>query len=327
MSLDNSKVRILNQIAVHFGEVVQKALAADDVSDILLNEDGAIWVERFGQPMRKEGELSETSALLAINAIAGYFRMVCRENSPIISCELPGSGDRFEANIPPIVAAPTFAIRKKASRVFTLDEYIATGVMTDKQAAQIRKAVAEGKNILVAGSTGSGKTTLTNAIIAEIVEQFPDQRMFIIEDTREIQCSAKNRILARSSPDISIIEILRSAMRQRPDKIFIGEVRDGTAWDLLKAWGSGHGGGACTIHADADPSRTKNYKAALRRMEHLCSEKSECPTQTEVLRDIIAGTIGIIIYIGRSHLDNTRKVDSIVEVKGYNGSDYLLAVV
>ncbi|WP_292255030.1 P-type conjugative transfer ATPase TrbB, partial [Mesorhizobium sp.] len=181
--------------------------------------------------------------------------------------ELPIGGHRFEGLLPPVVAAPTFTIRRRASRLIPLDDYVAAKIMTEHQASLIRNAITSRMNIVISGGTGSGKTTLANAVIAEIVETAPDDRMVILEDTAEIQCAAENAVALHTSDTIDMGRLLKSTMRLRPDRIIVGEVRDGAALTLLKAWNTGHPGGVTTIHSNTAES-------ALRRLEQLTAEAS-----------------------------------------------------
>jgi type IV secretion system protein VirB11 len=168
-----------------------------------------------------------------------------------------------------VVKAPTFTIRRKASAVFTLEDYERQGIMTAGQRMRIERAVAERENILVGGGTGSGKTTLTNAIIDQMVNASPRHRLVIIEDTAEIQCTAENAVLLRATDTVDMQRLLKATMRLRPDRIIVGEVR-GDALALLKAWNTGHPGGACTVHAN-------HARSGLTRLEQLIAEVSQTP--------------------------------------------------
>ncbi len=306
--------RVLAQINRALGGLVGQALADSDVTDILRNADGAIWVERLGQPMIEAGYLSANSAMTAINAVASWRQVTITRDNPILSCELP-DGSRFEANIPPVsVGGPTFSIRKKASRLITLDEYVAAGSMTGQQRKIIHQAVTSHSNIMIAGSTGSGKTTLANTIIQHIVEQFPHERLYILEDLTEIQCNARNRVVCRATADTTMVELLRSALRQRPDRILIGEVRGGEAWELMKCWNTGHPGGVCTIHADAPDTNSAAKPPALKRLEQLCAENAQAPRQTEIIRDVIAEAVDLLVYIARHPQSGQRTVMSMTQV-------------
>ena len=306
--------RVLAQIERALGSVIGQALCDPEVTDILRNADGAIWIERLGQPMIEAGYLSTNSAMTAINAIAGWHQVTITTDNPILSCELP-DGSRFEANIPPVsVGGPIFSIRKKASRLITLDEYVAAGSITGQQKSIIHQAVTNHSNILIAGATGSGKTTLANAVIQHIVEQFPDERLYILEDLTEIQCNARNRIISRATKDTTMVELLRSALRQRPDRILIGEVRGGEAWELMKCWNTGHPGGVCTIHADATDKNSHVTTPALKRLEQLCAENAQAPRQTEIIREVITEAVDLLIHIARHPQNGQRTVRSIISI-------------
>ncbi len=207
---------------------------------------------------------------MIIGSVAHALQTEADDMQPIISGELPIGGHRFEGLLPPVVSAPTFSIRRRASRLIPLDDYVDDGIMTESQAGLITHAISSRLNIVVAGGTGSGKTTLANAVIAEIVRQAPEHRLLILEDTSEIQCAAQNAVSLHTSDAADMARLLKSTMRLRPDRIIVGEVRDGAALTLLKAWNTGHPGGITTIHANSAAS-------ALRRLEQLTAEASQQP--------------------------------------------------
>ena len=231
--------------------------------------------------------------------------------SPRVSAELPATGERFEGLLPPVVAAPTFAIRKPAVAVFTLGDYVAAGIMGAEQAAVLRSAVAKRRNILVAGGTSTGKTTLTNALLAEVAKTA--DRVVLIEDTRELQCTAPNLVALRTKDGVaSLSDLVRSSLRLRPDRIPIGEVRGAEALDLLKAWGTGHPGGIGTIHAGT-------ALGALRRLEQLIQE-----AVITVPRALIAETINIVAVLAGRGAD--RRLTELARVTGLGpAGDYSLS--
>jgi type IV secretion system protein VirB11 len=224
---------------------------------------------------------------------------------------LPETGERFEGLLPPVVAAPTFAIRKPAVAVFTLNDYVAAGIMTSGQAEALRAAVAARKNILVAGGTSTGKTTLTNALLAEVAKTA--DRVVLIEDTRELQCPAPNLVALRTKDGVvSLSDLVRSSLRLRPDRIPIGEVRGAEALDLLKAWGTGHPGGVGTIHAGS-------ALGALRRLEQLIQE-----AVVTVPRALIAETIDVVAVL--SGRGRERRLTELMCVTGLGpAGDYVLS--
>ena len=255
------------------------------VVEVMLNPDGRLWIDRLS-----EG-LSDTGATLVpadgeriIRLVAHHVGAEVHSGAPRVSAELPGTGERFEGLLPPVVSAAAFSIRKPAVAVFTLDDYAAAGVMTAAQANVLRTAVAERRNILVAGGTSTGKTTLTNALLAEVAKS--DDRVVLIEDTRELQCQARNLVALRTKDGVATLsDLVRSSLRLRPDRIPIGEVRGAEALDLLKAWGTGHPGGIGTIHAGSS-------LGALRRLEQLIQE-----AVVTVPRALIAETIDVVAVL------------------------------
>jgi P-type conjugative transfer ATPase TrbB len=247
-----------------------------------------------------------------IRLVASHVRAEASGTSPIISAELPESGERFEGLLPPVTLAPCFAIRKPAGKILHLKDYVAAEIMTPIVAKVLAEAVAEGRNILVAGGTGSGKTTLANALLAAVAVL--EQRVVIIEDTRELQCAAKDTVTLRTKPGVATLaDLVRSTLRLRPDRIIVGEVRGPEALDMLKAWNTGHPGGIATVHANS-------ARAALYRLEQLVQE-----AVVTVPRRLIAEAIDYIVFLkGRG---SGRRIDAIVEVKGLDsGGDYALVL-
>lgn len=285
-----------------FGSGIAEWLSDPAVIEVMLNPDGRLWVDRLGQGITDSGErLPPADGERIIRLVAHHVGAEVHARSPRISAELPEGGERFEGLLPPVVTAPTFAIRKPAVAVFTLADYVATGIMSHVQADALRLAVAGRLNILVAGGTGTGKTTLTNALLAEVAET--SDRVVLIEDTRELQCKAPNLVSLRTKDGVaSLSDLVRSSLRLRPDRIPIGEVRGAEALDLLKAWGTGHPGGVGTIHAGS-------ALGALRRMEQLIQE-----SVVTVPRALLAETINLIAVLVR---DGTgRRLAELARVEG-----------
>lgn len=300
--------RHVEKIRRELGTLIRGLLADPQVVEVILNADGRLWVERLGHPMEALEPFSSAKAEALIYSIAAFHGTTITRDNPILECELPPYGARFEALIPPVVAAPIFTIRCRASQVFTLSDYAKAQIMTDQQKAIIEQAVLNRKNILVAGGTGSGKTTLTNAIIAEMVRVHPDHRLVIIEDTAEIQCAAQNAVLLHSTDTVDMLRLLKATMRLRPDRILVGEVRGPEALTLLKAWNTGHPGGVATVHAN-------NAQAALIRLEQLIAEATPTPMQT-----LIGEAIDFIISIVKTPCG--RRIEDIIEVRGFKEGGY-----
>ena len=256
-------------------------------------------------------QLAAANGERIVRLVAHHVGAEVHPGSPRVSAELPETGERFEGLIPPLVTAPAFAIRKPAVAVFSLNDYGAAGIMTAGQAAFLRDAVAQRRNILIAGGTSTGKTTLVNALLAEVAKT--DDRVVLIEETRELQCKAKNLVALRTKDGVaSLSDLVRSSLRLRPDRIPIGEVRGKEALDLLKAWGTGHPGGIGTIHAGT-------ALGALRRLEQLVQE-----AVVTVSRALIAETINLIaVLAGRG---SERRLTELSVVQGLGSAgDYVLA--
>ena len=286
-------------------------LERDNVVEISLNPDGQVWADVLGQGMQPVGTMRAETAEAFIATVASVHRTTVTREQPILECELPLDGSRFEGLIPPVVSAPVFSIRRRASAVFRLADYEAAGIMTAAQRRAIETAIAERRNILVTGGTMSGKTTLLNAVLAHVVEASPDDRLVIVEDTAELQCAAPNTVLLHTSDTVSMQRLLRATMRLRPDRIIVGETRGGEALDLLKAWNTGHPGGASTVHANS-------ARAGLRRIELLVMERTENP-----MHELIAEAIEVIVHIAKTAGSPDRRIQEIVAVRGLKGSDYV----
>ena len=293
------------------GPVIALWLDDPSIIEVMLNPDGRLWIDRLGEGVSDTGDtMAAADGERIIRLVAHHVGVEVHAASPRVSAELPESGERFEGLIPPVVAAPSFAIRKPAVAVFTLADYVAAGIMSAGQAERLRAAVTSRQNILVAGGTSTGKTTLTNALLAEVAKT--GDRVVLIEDTRELQCTAPNLVALRTKDGVApLSDLVRSALRLRPDRIPIGEVRGAEALDLLKAWGTGHPGGVGTIHAGS-------AIGTLRRMEQLIQE-----AVVTVPRALIAETINIIAVLVR---DGTgRRLAELVRVEGLTATgDYRL---
>jgi len=308
--LPDTHARGARMLATAFEPQIAAWLTQADVVEVMLNPDGRLWLDRLGEGLTATGErLGTADGERIVRLVAHHVGAEVHAGSPRVSAELP-SGERFEGLLPPLAQGPTFAIRKPASSVFTLEDYVATEVMTAAQAEILRVGVATRRNILVAGGTSSGKTTLVNALLAEVAKTA--DRVVLIEDTRELQCAAENLVALRTKDGVaSLTDLVRSALRLRPDRIPIGEVRGGEALDLLKAWGTGHPGGIGTLHAGS-------ALGALRRLEQLTLEVVPvAPTR------LIAETIDLIaVLTGRGR---DRRLTQLAAVAGLDAQgDYRL---
>ena len=284
------------------GPAISRFLEDAAIVEVMLNPDGRIWVDRLSEGLSDTGEtLSPADGERIVRLVAHHVGAEVHARAPRVSAELPETGERFEGLLPPVVAAPAFAIRKPAVAVFTLLDYVAAGIMSAEQANILRRAVADRANILVAGGTSTGKTTLTNALLAEVAHT--SDRVVIIEDTRELQCAAPNLVSMRTKDGVATLsDLVRSSLRLRPDRIPVGEVRGSEALDLLKAWGTGHPGGIGTIHAGSGIG-------ALRRLEQLIQE-----AVITVPRALIAETIDLVAVL--SGRGCARRLTELARVEG-----------
>ncbi len=293
------------------GGAIAAALADPATIEVLVNPDGKLRLDRLGEGRIDTGEyLRPAEVERIIRLVAAHLRIEVHAENPVVSAELPETGERFEGLLPPVATAPCFAIRKPASKIYSLDDYLADRIMTPPQVEQLRRAVTDRKNILIAGGTSSGKTTLANALLAEIATL--NERIILIEDTRELQCAAEDCVALRTKPGVVTMgQLVRSTLRLRPDRIIVGEVRGGEALDMLKAWNTGHPGGIATIHANS-------ARAALYRLEQLIQE-----SVLAVPRQLIAETIDLIVFIQGRGI--ARRLDAIAAVTGLGpDGDYIV---
>ena len=289
---------------------ILSALQDPETVEIMVNADGRIWQEKLGQKIQYIGNIQAAQVEAVIKTVAGFHGKEVNRFNPTIEGEFPLDNSRFAGQLPPIVSSPTFAIRKKAIKIFTLEQYVETGVLSPRHCDVIKEAVRKHRNILVIGGTGSGKTTLINAIINEMVHSDPDERIFILEDTGEIQCAAENFVQYHTTLDVDMTQLLKTTLRMRPDRILVGEVRGPEALDLLDAWNTGHEGGAATLHAN-------DALAGLTRLESLISRNPSAPKE---IMPLIAEAVDMVVHITRT--PHGRKIQQIIEVQGFKRGSY-----
>lgn len=330
--------RIEEKFLRELGPDLERALEDETTEDICLNQDGRVWVKRRGSGFRYEFDMDPYFALSMVGT-AAYMRgnKIVNEDNPILEIELPIFKSRFEAIIPPVVSDPIFALRGRAKNVYTFDDYEEAGIVSDKddplnvkRKAEDRLGMCKGLrhreifelavtqrwNVLVAGSTGSGKTTLCNAFLEAQKRLTPNHRTILIEDTPELNCEVENYVQMLSNTRTSMLDCLKATMRLKPDRISVGEVRGGEALTLLKAWNTGHPGGFATLHAD-------DAYGALMRLESLVAEATAAPQQ-----EFIAKAVNIVVFIdGDPELPKGRKVKEVALVSGYEEGRYILHMV
>lgn len=305
--------RRIRMLRTAMGPVIAAALEDPDVVEIMLNPDRSLWVDRLSTGRAPLGvELSEADGERIIRLVAAHVGAEVHRGQPLLTAELPETGERFEGILPPAAPGPAFALRKRAVNIIGLDRYVADGILFAAQAEFLRRAVRERQNILIAGGTSTGKTTLANALLAEIAAT--GDRVLVLEDTIELQCAARDHVPLRTRAGVvSMTELVRATMRLRPDRVVVGEVRGGEALDLIKVWGTGHPGGIATIHAGS-------ALGALLRLEQLILEVALNPP-----RALIAEAVNVIVFIvGRGR---KRRIEAIARVAGFDDSGYCLADV
>lgn len=329
---DEQHQRLEVKLRRELGDAVLSLLTDDRTEDILLNPDSSLWLKRMGEGFLKVGQMPPAQAASALGTIAAWRGTVLNHEHPVLETELPIDGSRFEGIVPPVVRYPIFAIRLRPKKIFTLVDYEAGRILTGKDdplnrlrrrddftaavrtlthADIIRAAIRARKNILVVGSTGSGKTTLVNAILDSLAQITPHDRVISIEDTTELQCAVKNYLDLRAVGNVTMLECLRACMRLKPTRIVVGEVRGAEAHTLLKAWNTGHPGGAATVHAN-------DAISGLIRLESLVAEATSAPQQT-----LIAEAVDLVIFVDEEpDLKAGRKVRELLLVTGYRDGRY-----
>ncbi|QEE24930.1 P-type conjugative transfer ATPase TrbB [Rhodanobacter glycinis] len=308
--LATSLDRRIRMLRTAMGPLIAQALDDPDVVEIMLNPDGSLWLDRLSTGRAPMGaQLSAAEGERIIRLVAAHVGAEVHRGKPLLTAELPETGERFEGALPPVAPGPAFALRKRAVGVIPLERYVTDGMMTAAQAGFLVRAVRERQNILVAGGTSTGKTTLANALLAEIATT--GDRVIVLEDTVELQCVARDHVPLRTRAGVvSMAELVRSTLRLRPDRIIVGEVRGGEALDLLKAWGTGHPGGIATVHAGS-------AEGALLRLEQLILEVAVTPP-----RALIAEAVNVIVYLaGRGR---ARRLQDIARVVGFDARGYRL---
>lgn len=325
--------RLDEKVRRELGPLVLAALKDPLTEDVCLNPDGNLWVKRLGHPFCTMGKMSATQAESAIGTIAAQHLAFVNAKQPILECELPIDGSRFEGIIPPVVRSPIFAIRLRPKRVFRLADYEHGKILTDKadpinrlkrnrnfledvrglaHAAVIRRAIQSRKNILVVGATGSGKTTFVNAVLAEMTDLAPRDRIISIEDTIELQCPVQNYVDLRAIGEtVTMLSCLKACMRLKPSRIVVGEVRGVEALTLLDSWNTGHPGGCATVHAN-------DAISGLIRLEQYVARATVNPQQV-----LIAEAVDIVVFIDEEgELPAGRKVREVLAVNGWKGGEY-----
>jgi P-type conjugative transfer ATPase TrbB len=296
----------------YLGAGIVAALADDDVTEIYVNAgDGAVWLDRRSAGrVRSTIGMAEAQVRSFLNTVANAQRVELTRAKPQVQAELPDDPlfrqARLQGLIPPLSEAAVFVLRKPATRVWSLDEYVRQGILSAAHRAALAAAIEGRANVLIAGGTRSGKTTLANAVLLEVTELCPRDRVVVLEDTRELQCAAEDRLSLRTTDEVDLAGLVRLTLRSSPDRIVIGEVRDKAAMQLLDAWSTGHPGGVATVHAT-------DALGALERLDRL-AQRNGVPSQAH----LVAEAVDLVaVIVGGSQ---PRRVREMVRVRGLDRS-------
>jgi len=288
--LSESQQRLYGKLYQDFGDKIMGFIADKNINEVMLNPDGTLWIDSVKEGLIEQGRMSPVHALAILHSIAGIQGRILSEKHPHLEAELPHyremRGERFTGQVPPIVSSPCFTLRKKAEIIYTLDDYYLTERLSEEGCTILKELISDRKNILICGGPGSGKTTFTNALLSEAVKCGVSERFIILEDTPELQCTAPNQVSLLTTDTLSMRDLLRIAVRIRPDRIMVGEVRGAEALDMLKAWNTGCPGGICTVHANG-------CLEAIQRMMDLSLEAG----LTHPPLDLIRHTVDAIVHI------------------------------
>jgi type IV secretion system protein VirB11 len=305
---DEILLRNTEKLRSEFGAVICNALDNPEVIEVMVNPDGRIWVDRLTRGMKNTKQrISHDRLTAALGTIAAMLGTEINKNSPVLEGELPLDGSRVEGILSPVTKAAALVIRKHSSAVFPLERYAEEKRIDQDSWVYLRDAILNRKNVLIAGGTGSGKTTFVNAVLDTLSKLCPDDRLVILEDTPELQCGMENVLAMKTDlrSGTTMQKLVKTSLRLRPDRIVVGEVRGGEALDLLKSWNTGHPGGICTIHANSALS-------SLTRMEQLISEVSRTP-----MKELIGEAVDVVVFLCRIAKFGPM-VTEILEVKGVN---------
>ena len=316
---ETTQDRLVEMLANAMGAAIGDMLHDPAIEELRSNPDGRLWCVREGERHNTGKVLTETARRQLISIVAHAVGVTVDDANPSFPAELPESGYRFHAVIPPQSPdGPTFVIRKKPTKVFSLDDYVAAQIMTGEQAGYIRHAVGKRENILVGGGAGSGKTTLTNAILKEIGRVAG--RVLTVEDTMELQVEADEVVRQRTvrigdTIRRSMQDIVRDMLRLSPDRIVVGEVRGPEAIDLIQGWNTGHPGGVATIHCNSAPD-------AMERLEDLLVQGGYAPVPRQLAKAVnVILFIGLVTIATPQGLRVQRRLRDIVCVRGVRSTE------
>jgi len=297
-------------------DVLRPYFADGEINEIMINGPDDVFISKHGEDTKVRVKLSAPNIRAAITLIAGLMEKEVGEKSKqrVLSARLPGF--RIEALLPPVaVNGPSMCIRRHAARVFSIEEYVASGVISEKYAGLMEQAIAAKENFLIVGGTGSGKTTLMNTALSMVPKE---ERLFVIETVHELKITSPNAVLVECDDEqgMTARRAVRTAMRYAPKRVIVGELRGPEAYDWMDAANTGHPGSAATIHANS-------ASRALGRLENLVL-MADMGIPHEAIRVAIADTLQWMFYIKRE--GSKRAVSEVCRLHGFDraSGDYSL---
>jgi type IV secretion system protein VirB11 len=307
----NTEHRMDAMMMRYLGADIMAAFDDDNVTEIYTNPQDTLvrLITRSHGRIVTVHRMSADRVTMFLDSVAAHIGVVLDGEHASLEAELPEGRfrkARVQGFLSPISRGPAFALRKPPNVIYALDEYVERGTLSSTYRTVLRSAVQWHLNLLIVGGTDTGKTTFGNALLREVSEVTPDERVVILEDTIELQCASPDYLALRTRPDVSLADLVKMTLRTSPDRIVVGEVRDASALALLDAWTTGHPGGIATLHAN-------DARGALHRLDRL-AQRNNVPSQ----RELIAEAIDLIIVLDKRN--GERRVVDLVRVTGLDQS-------
>jgi type IV secretion system protein VirB11 len=308
---DGSRRAYAEMMTRYLGPDVMRALEDDDVVELYVNpQDRRVRLDTHSRGRIDAGFAIGAERLeMFLNAAATAVSTPLTAQAPALQAELPlerFGGARLQGFIPPATPGATIVIRKRPTRAFPLDEYVTRGIMPDTWRRALGEAIDARWTIVVAGGTGTGKSTLLGALLHEIAARCPGERVAVLEDTVELRCPVPDHLPLRTTPALSLAALVKATLRTSPTRIVIGEVRDASALDFLDAAVTGHPGGLCTVHASS-------ALGALHRLDRL-AQRANVPPQPA----LVAEAVDLVVVLAGHHA--RRRVSDLVRVTGLDSA-------
>ena len=301
----------LEDVLAHLPEAIRGAFRDERVTEVMCNPDGSVWYERAGRVQRlKAAEFGPDERRAAVRAIAHPLGQEADKDHPIVDARLP-DGSRVAILCPPVTESHAITVRRFGFPALTLGDLIKSKSVDAALCAPAIAAIEERRNVLISGGTGSGKTTFLQALAGQLD---PRERVMVIEDVRELDLGPLPNLLRceagrGAAAGVTVRDLVRAALRHRPDRIFVGEVRGPEALDLLQALNTGHGGSLSTIHAGG-------AKRAPARLAH-CASQAQDGLPWDAICLMVGEAIDVVCHVERDEDRGTRRVAECLELRGY----------